>query len=112
MTNSDRIKPGEVRLEPVPLVGVLGNAEMEQACAAIVAACVDAGRWYPVRPCDVKRAVLSRATDMRWIDNPFFRPNYRGLVKAGWARFFDGENCIELTDKAIERLAEKARATR
>lgn len=103
------IKPSEVVLGPdVPLVGTLGKAEFEHAAAMLVRACQVLGdKWQPVDP-DEGIEVFRKDVEAKtapWVHlntNPFFQPDFRGLVEAGFANW-TGPNklSIELNEKAI-----------
>lgn len=86
------MRPSEVRLvPPLPLVGTLGRTERECAAAIIVRTCVVHGdTWQPVTPSmlgPVMRADLDAGIEplASMNRNPFARPDFRDLVKAGYA---------------------------
>lgn len=107
-------KPSEVVLRPViPLMATMGRAERELAAAMIVRTCAVKGdAWQPVGPAtigEVIRADLDAKLEP-WTglnSNPFCpSPDFRDLVKHGFARWTAGDDKgpLELTAKGIEAL--------
>lgn len=108
------IKPSEVRLHVPPLVGTLGRSEYEHAAALIVRTCqVNGDAWAAVTPQQIGKAITEdldgKVEPLHSLNrNPFFRPDIRGLVAAGHARFVgDGPTLgpVELTEAAIAKIA-------
>lgn len=97
-----------VRTTP-PLIGALGASELEHAAGAIILACQERGAWGSVTPREVGLVMEKHEATLRWGSNPFFRPDFFGLVKAGHAVWADESNPhagITLTEACIAKLAE------
>jgi hypothetical protein len=115
----DNFLPSEVFLNTVPPLGAtMGKSEAEAAAACLVRAMQVRGDvWSPQFPKDIGE-VLTADIDAKvepWVSlnrNPFFRPDFRELVKRGFARCVgevsepDGEwrRAIEFTPEGIEKL--------
>lgn len=107
-------KPSQVQLAPdAPLVATMGRAELEHAAAMIVRACQVSGDvWQPIAPTRMGVVINDDLAAKRepfhsLNTNPFFRPDFRGLVEKGFARWTaDGSGApIELTAEGIARLS-------
>jgi len=104
-----RFLPSEVVLIVPPLVGTMGAAEREHAAAIIVRACAQlADVWQPLSPRDIGLVLQADELAQRepfasLVRNPFFRPNVRDLVEAGFAEF-DAEERVSLTAKGLDAL--------
>jgi hypothetical protein len=106
-------KPSQVILNAVPpLTATMGRSEREHAAALLVRASqVKGDTWQPVTPAilgEVIRADLDGAVEP-WASlnrNPFFRPDFRDLMQAGFARWCaEGKGApIELTESGVEAL--------
>ncbi len=117
---SDRVvafKPSDVSLTHSfpPLVGTLGKTESENAALIIQRTLVMLGdEWKPVRPKEMGAAIeadlKAKAEPVTALSrNPFFRPDFHGLVRDGFARWLadpSTKNCpIEFTETGIRALA-------
>lgn len=104
--------PSQVRLVGLPLTGTLGKSELEAAASMIVRALqVTGDTWRAVTLDEVLDAVRTDADNGTppigpLIGNPFWRPDFAGLVAAGFcSRSGHGSTAkLALTDAAIERL--------
>lgn len=95
-----------------PLTDTYGRVELEAAATLIVFACQCAGESFtPQRAVDIKAAIdlalelkLEPLYGLR--NNPFWKPNFNGLVENGFARWTtDAEHSpIELTELGLLRL--------
>ncbi len=98
--------PDDVLLDAtaLPLCGTLGHVETEVAAAMLVLALASRGYgWVPV-PFSELAATLE-GSELRWLRNPFCRPDFGELIEKGYAiRPFDSSDWLELTPAAIERL--------
>lgn len=106
------MKPSEVFLAAVPLVGTLDHAEAEFAASLIVRVCqVDGDAFAPViskRVGEVLKADSEAKTEpmASLLLNPFFRPDFYDLVERGFARWLGepGKSPLELTEGCVARL--------
>jgi hypothetical protein len=111
-------KPSDVSLTHSfpPLVGTLQRTESEGAALLMLRALVlvKGDAWVPIAPKDLGRAVeidlAEQAQPLLSLSrNPFFRPDFHGLVKDGFAVWLgDPEvpNCeIEFTPAGISALS-------
>jgi hypothetical protein len=106
------MKPSDIELAPVPLVGTMGRCETELAAALLVHTCAVLGdQWQPLTLAQVQ-GVLSddvatlRAPFMGWMTNPFLRPDVSSLVLGGWARWVDHPGgTVELTEMGLGAIA-------
>lgn len=86
-------KPSQVRLDLFPFVNTFRRAEHEVAAALLVRACVGNGDTWEARgPQDIGRQLKEDlAAELKpivhWATNPFLRPDFRGLVAAGFAEW-------------------------
>lgn len=106
--------PSRVRLEGW-LTDTMGKSELEQAAMLLVRACAVLGdRWRPLTLVQVNEVwrldFLNKVYPFSGLVlNPFFRPDFLGLVAHGFARF-EGEgppddgHAFELTTTGIEAL--------
>lgn len=107
--------PSEIRLSsPFPLVDTLDRCEREVAAALIVLACQHHGdKWQPITPRMIGEALRVALDQERkpWATlntNPFARPDFHDLVKAGYATGdLENHGPLTLTEQAIERIAAK-----
>ncbi len=81
------LKPSEISLHPAGLmVGTLGNGEMEFAAAAVVLYHHENSleEWTPIKTSDFFEWVRTSEMMRAWSQNPFWRPNFAGLIDDGW----------------------------
>jgi hypothetical protein len=106
-------KPSEVVLfADAALTGTLGRAELEHAATLIVRACqAKDDRWQPIGAADMGNVIVGdrdrKAEPIHSLmDNPFFRPDFDGLVEKGFAQRVgaDRGSPLALTDECIEKL--------
>lgn len=106
------MKPSEVVIcFPVPLIDTFERAEYEATVALLVMACEHNGDTFqaltPHQIGDALRSALGREPWKSWNQNPFFRPNIRDLVDAGFAEFLGNpaRGCpVQLTQETLTRL--------
>lgn len=86
------LRPSDVHLGVIPLVGTLGRAELEHAAALLVRACqLHEDKWQPVSLEMVGATIAHDSTNLVgalpfWITNPFMaRPDFYGLLRRGYA---------------------------
>lgn len=110
-------KPSDVDLGGVPLAGTMGKAERECAAALLLRALIRNGdNWQELPP----RAIgLAMKADMEegvpptaiFKNNPFWNPDFRSLVDAGYATFAgdpDKGAPVAFTDKGLAALRKYA----
>lgn len=111
----DKFKPSDVSLlhSFPPLVDIMGKTELENAAMLILRALVRGGdEWKPVGPKDMGTAIDADLRDniepLKALSrNPFFNPDFSGLVDKGFARWTSDEKLnrlIEFTEQGIEAL--------
>lgn len=105
-------RPSQVVLEEIPLVGTFGRVEREAAATLLVRTCVRGGdTWRPVTMKELGAAGLADIAEKvepqaSLNHNPFWRPDFRDLVKHGYAACtFEPGSAIEFTAKGLEALA-------
>lgn len=106
------LKPSEVEIAPpVPFMNTFGRAEYEATVALLVMACEHNGdEFRALTPRQIGEALVAvheREPWKSWSRNPFFRPNIRDLVDAGFAEFLgdaEKECPVRLTREALARL--------
>jgi hypothetical protein len=87
------IKPSEVELwcGVLPLVGTLHRVEREVAAAIMIRACVrNEDMWQSVTPTMMAKSLDEDSKQEPWkslAGNPFCKPDFFDLVKAGYAVF-------------------------
>lgn len=105
--------PADIRFGAgLPFVGLLGRSELEAAAALIVRICQRSGGVFrPLVPKEIEDAINADVREdvspfSELIANPFWRPDFRGLVDAGFADFIGTKNPrpISLTVKFFDRL--------
>lgn len=105
------MKPSDVPFDrALPLVGILGRSEHEAAAALIVFACFYHGdTWQPITIRQIQSALVwaketNHATFSKLLENPFWRPDFQGLVEAGFANgdLSSAGNAIELKASTID----------
>lgn len=109
--NAPTFKPSDVVLTTPPLGGTMRKTEIETAAGLVVFALAHAGdTWRPLPALELA-AVLETAIAQQceeplksWARNPFMRPDFRGLIDAGFAVETGeaGAKVLELTDRAFE----------
>lgn len=105
------MKPSDVPFDrALPLVGILGRSEYEAAAALIVFACFYHGdTWQPITIRQIQSALVwaketNHVTFPKLLENPFWRPDFQGLVEAGFANgdLSSAGNAIELKVSTID----------
>lgn len=104
---------------PTPLPGTFGRAELEYAAALLVRTLQVLDRpWGPVLPheidsmLDIELAEAKAAGKRHPWDHPFFRPDFDGLIEAGFARWIEQEGLsdrfrpIEFTTAGLEMMVD------
>jgi hypothetical protein len=85
--------PSQVRLDAIPLVDTFGRLEREAAATILIRALVRTGnRWSALTPKEIGVALRldldEKVQPLHGLrTNPFFRPDFRDLAKAGYAEF-------------------------
>lgn len=105
-------RPSDLDVSLGQFVATLGKSELEQGAALLARVCAVLGdRWEPhtfeeVAESFGRDVINDVAPWNRLVRNPFWRPDLRALVAAGFATVEDGET-ICLTAEAISRIAER-----
>lgn len=110
-------KPSEVNLvgSLPPLCATFNRSELECAAAYYILACRHYGdEWKALEPRAIGQAMRAIEPDSyfgKLLRNPFWQPDFPGLVEAGFARFTEPElglsSPVELTELGFERLARR-----
>lgn len=111
-------KPSNVHLSAIPFGNTFKRAEYEQAAALLVRTCVLNGdTWAAHGPkaigAAMKADVDADVSPIRHLArNPFFRPDFRGLVKEGFAEYADDSEHapVRFTALGFERMTKWVRS--
>ncbi len=113
-------KPSEVYIGMPPLTASLKSSENEHAAALFVVALKKREDiWRAIKLSEIGEIIYEMITKKEepahsFLTNPFFNPDFRRLVKDGFARFLgdpDIKGCsVEFTTKGIEGMRKWIRA--
>lgn len=109
------MKPSEIVVQHTcPFLDTFGKSEFEVTVALLVMACGHHGDKFkalaPQQIGEALRAAVQHEPWKSWNRNPFFRPNIRDLVEAGFAEFLGDPEAgcpVRLTQTALARLRKK-----
>lgn len=103
--------PSEIRItgNAPPLCGSLGKAELEHAAACLIRCYQIKNSWDPITAQEFDEFITQdNAGPLKlWILNPFFKPDFGGLITAGYARRVD--DGYALTSLAVSKIAARWR---
>ncbi len=106
--SQDDFRPREVStIGPIPFIATFGRAELEVAAGWIVVAMATRDdTWDPVGAEELTEAAVAQRNSLTWMDNPFARPDFQGLVEGGHAEYVSEKpgRRIRFTESGRERL--------